>query len=74
MSKILVAYFSASGVTEKVAKKLASAAGADIYEIRPKVPYTDADLDWTDKTSRSTIEITTLFSWDFPYGGTLRLP
>lgn len=57
MSKILVAYFSTSGVTEKVAKKLASAAGADIYEIRPKVPYTDADLDWTDKTSRSTIEM-----------------
>ncbi len=57
MSKILVAYFSASGVTAKVAKKLASAANADVYEIRPKVPYTDADLDWTDKTSRSTIEM-----------------
>lgn len=57
MSKILVAYFSASGVTEKTAKKLAAAANADLYEIRPKVPYTDADLDWTDKNSRSTIEM-----------------
>ncbi len=57
MSKILVAYFSASGVTAKVAEKLAHAAGADIYEIKPKIPYTDADLDWTDKKSRSTIEM-----------------
>lgn len=57
MSKILVAYFSASGVTEKVAKSLAKAKGADIYEIAPKVKYTDADLNWMDKNSRSTLEM-----------------
>lgn len=57
MSKKLVAYFSASGVTAKVAETLADAIGANIYEIRPEVPYTQADLDWTDKTSRSTIEM-----------------
>lgn len=57
MSKTLVAYFSASGVTAKVASTLAGAIGADIYEIRPEVPYTRADLDWTDKTSRSTVEM-----------------
>ena len=49
MSKKLVAYFSASGVTKKVAESLARAAGADIYEISPKVPYTNADLNWMDK-------------------------
>lgn len=57
MSKALVAYFSAGGVTAKVAKTLAEAASADIYEIRPAVPYTRADLDWMDKNSRSTIEM-----------------
>ena len=57
MSKKLVAYFSASGVTEKVARQLAQASGADIYEIKPAVPYTKADLDWTDKNSRSTVEM-----------------
>lgn len=57
MSKKLVAYFSASGVTAKVADMLADAVGADIYEIRPEVPYTKADLNWMDKTSRSTIEM-----------------
>lgn len=57
MSKVLVAYFSASGVTGDVAKKLAELAGADIYEIKPRTPYTRADLDWRDKTSRSTIEM-----------------
>lgn len=57
MSKKLVAYFSASGVTAKVADILADAVGADIYEIRPEVPYTKADLNWMDKTSRSTIEM-----------------
>ena len=51
--KILVAYFSASGVTAKAAEKLAEAAQADLYEIKPKLPYTRADLDWTDKKSRS---------------------
>ena len=57
MSKKLVAYFSTSGVTAKVAETLADAIGANIYEIRPEVPYTEADLDWTDKTSRSTVEM-----------------
>ena len=57
MSKRLVAYFSASGVTAKVADMLADAVGADIYEIRPEVPYTKADLNWMDKKSRSTIEM-----------------
>ncbi len=57
MSKILAAYFSASGVTAKAAKKLADAANADIYEIRPAVPYTQADLNWMDKKSRSSVEM-----------------
>ena len=57
MSKVLVAYFSASGVTAAVAKNLAQAAGADLYEIRPAVPYTPADLRWTDKNSRSSVEM-----------------
>lgn len=57
MSKKLVAYFSASGVTAKVADMLADAVGADIYEIRPEIPYTKADLNWMDKKSRSTIEM-----------------
>lgn len=57
MNKKLVAYFSASGVTAKVADMLADAVGADIYEIRPEVPYTKADLNWMDKKSRSTIEM-----------------
>lgn len=57
MSKVLVAYFSASGVTAKVAEKLAEAVGADIFSIEPAVPYTKADLDWTDKQSRSSVEM-----------------
>ena len=57
MSKKLVAYFSASGVTANLAKNLAEAAGADIYEIRPEVPYTNADLNWQDKKSRSSVEM-----------------
>ena len=57
MSKKLVAYFSASGTTANVAKSLASAAGADLYEIRPAVPYTRADLNWMDKQSRSSVEM-----------------
>ena len=57
MSRKLVAYFSASGVTGKVAKTLADAANADIYEIKPAVPYTDADLNWMDKKSRSSVEM-----------------
>ena len=57
MSKRLVAYFSASGITAKVAENLADAIGADIFEIQPEVPYTKADLNWMDKKSRSTIEM-----------------
>lgn len=58
MSKrILVAYFSASGVTAKAAWKLSEAAGADLYEIKPEIPYTRADLNWTDKKSRSSLEM-----------------
>lgn len=57
MSRKLVAYFSASGVTAKVAEKLSEAIGADLYAIEPEVPYTDADLNWMDKQSRSTIEM-----------------
>ena len=57
MSKKLVTYFSASGVTRKVAETLAEAAGADLYEIKPQIPYTKADLNWQDKKSRSSIEM-----------------
>ncbi len=57
MSQTLVAYFSASGVTANAAKILAKAAGADLYEIKPEVPYTRADLNWMDKKSRSTVEM-----------------
>ena len=57
MSKKLVAYFSASGVTKRVAEDLARVAGADLYEIEPEVPYTPADLNWMDKQARSTIEM-----------------
>ena len=55
--KTLVAYFSASGVTANVAKLLAEAVGADLFEIKPAVPYTNADLNWMDKKSRSTLEM-----------------
>lgn len=57
MSRILVTYFSASGVTAKIAEQLSEAIGADLHEIRPKVLYTQADLDWRDENSRSTIEM-----------------
>lgn len=57
MSKKLVAYFSASGVTGSVAKKLAEAADADLYEIKPAVKYTSADLNWQDSSSRSSVEM-----------------
>ena len=57
MSRKLVAYFSATGVTAKVAETLAEAIGADIYEIEPAVPYSKADLDWTNQKSRSSIEM-----------------
>ncbi len=55
--KVLVAYFSASGVTKKLASKLAIAIGAELHEIKPEKPYTDADLDWTNKKSRSSVEM-----------------
>lgn len=55
--KALIAYFSCSGVTKNVAQTLADAAGADLYEIKPEVPYTAADLNWMDKKSRSTVEM-----------------
>lgn len=55
--KKLVAYFSASKVTKGVAEQLAKAAGADLFEIKPAVPYTHADLDWTNKKSRSSVEM-----------------
>ncbi len=55
--KPLIAYSSASGEAKKLAKTLADVVNGDLFEIRPKVPYTAADLDWRDKTSRSTIEM-----------------
>ena len=55
--KVLVAYFSCSGVTKKVAESLAGVAGADLYEIKPETPYTTADLDWQNRKSRSTLEM-----------------
>ena len=57
MSRKLVAYFSASGVTAKVAESLSEAIGADIYAIEPKTPYTRADLNWMNKNSRSSVEM-----------------
>lgn len=57
MSKVLVAYFSASGVTAKTAKNLAKVANADLYEITPAKPYTNDDLNWQNKKSRSSIEM-----------------
>lgn len=53
----LVAYFSAGGTTARAAKALAKSAGADLYEIKPAVPYTRADLNWTDRSSRSSVEM-----------------
>ncbi len=58
MSKILISYFSASGTTKRVAEKVATAINGDLFEIEPKEKYTDADLDWTNKQSRSSIEMT----------------
>ena len=57
MSKILITYFSASGVTKRVAEKVANAVNADLFEIEPKEKYTESDLDWMDKNSRSSIEM-----------------
>ncbi len=57
MSKKLVAYFSASGVTKKYAEKISEMAKADLFEIKPKTPYSDADLDWQNSKSRSSVEM-----------------
>ena len=57
MKKTLIAYFSATGTTKAAAQRLAKEYNADLYEITPEVPYTDADLNWRDKTSRSTLEM-----------------
>lgn len=57
MKKRVVAFFSASGVTKKVAQMIAEAGNCDLYEITPKVPYTRADLDWMNKKSRSSVEM-----------------
>ena len=57
MSKVLVTYFSASGVTKNVAEKIASIINGDLFEIESKEKYTDADLDWTNKQSRSSLEM-----------------
>ena len=57
MGKRLVAFFSASGTTKKVAEMIASAVDADLYEIMPKQPYSKADLNWMDKKSRSSVEM-----------------
>lgn len=57
MSKKLVTYFSASGVTKSTAARLAKAVGADLFEIKPEIPYTSADLDWMNKKSRSSVEM-----------------
>lgn len=57
MSKILISYFSASGTTKKVAEKVAASVNADLFEIEPKEKYTEEDLDWTNKQSRSSIEM-----------------
>ena len=55
--RFLVAYFSCSGVTEALAKSIADVSGADLYEIKPEIPYTSADLNWMDNESRSTVEM-----------------
>ena len=57
MGKKLVAYFSATGTTADAAKKIAEAAGADLYEIRPETPYTTEDLDWNNQNSRTSLEM-----------------
>ncbi|MDR1638501.1 MAG: NAD(P)H-dependent oxidoreductase [Clostridiales bacterium] len=57
MSSKLVTYFSAGGVTANIAKTLAEAAGADLYEIKPAVLYTKEDLDWRNNQSRSSLEM-----------------
>ena len=58
MSKVLVAYFSVGGTTAKAARELAAVEKADLFEIRPEIPYVPADLDYTNKQSRTTLEMT----------------
>ena len=62
MNKVLVAYFSATGTTKKVAEKLAKATGENLFEIKPQVEYTSEDLNWNDKKSRSSVEMNDEFS------------
>lgn len=62
MGKSLVAYFSVTGTTQRVAQNLAEAIDADLYEIKPEVPYTAADLTWTNKQSRSSVEMADMSS------------
>ena len=62
MRKVLVAYFSATGTTKKVAEKLAKATGGNLFEIKPQVEYTSEDLNWNDKKSRSSVEMNDEFS------------
>lgn len=57
MNKVLTAYFSASGVTARVAREISEGVGSDLYEIAPKEPYTESDLDWRDENSRSSVEM-----------------
>ncbi|MBR1430255.1 flavodoxin [Ruminococcus sp.] len=57
MSKVLVAYFSTKGATAKVAEELCKAENGDLFEIKPEKPYTDADLDYKVKDSRSNLEM-----------------
>ena len=57
MKKVLVAYFSASGRTARAAREIAEAVGGELKEIVPALPYSEADLDWTDKESRSSVEM-----------------
>lgn len=61
--KILVAVFSASGVTKRVGEEIARVSGGDFFEIASKEPYTSADLDWTNKRSRSSVEMNVGASW-----------
>ena len=58
MNRVLISYFSASGTTKRVAEKVATAINGDLFEIEPKEKYTEEDLDWTNKQSRSSIEMT----------------
>ncbi len=76
MAKALVAYFSVSGTTKRVAERLAKATGADLFRIEPETPYTSADLNWRDRHSRTTQEknvmclATTSSMSDSRFGGT----